>query len=126
MCAHHTFFSLNSGFDRDPTTSKFEIHLKIKQVSLIGPYKVRGSVIILPVRGSGPANLTLGKYFNVLSSPLQPLAAPSSCPPSSMKFFAIPTDNIECSLKLIPKVEVKNGKQYVLFTETDFNFSTTR
>lgn len=57
-------FLANSGFEKDPTTSKFEIYAKIKQLSLIGLYKVSGSVIILPVRGSGPSNLTLGKNPN--------------------------------------------------------------
>lgn len=53
-------FRLFSGFDKDPTTSKYEIYASVKQFTLIAQYKVKGSVIILPVVGSGPANLTFG------------------------------------------------------------------
>lgn len=54
------FFS--SGFERDPSTSKFEIHANCAQLSLIARYKVNGKVIVLPVVGSGPANLTFGRF----------------------------------------------------------------
>lgn len=53
-------FFFCSGFDKDPNTSKFELYANVGQLSLIGLYKVRGSVIILPVVGNGPANLTFG------------------------------------------------------------------
>lgn len=57
------FHWLASGFDKDPKTSKFEIYANVDQLSLIGQYKIKGSVIILPVVGHGPANLTFGKYI---------------------------------------------------------------
>lgn len=50
-----------SGFERDPLTSKFEIHANCRQLTLIARYKVNGKVIVLPVVGSGPANLTFGR-----------------------------------------------------------------
>lgn len=52
------FFS--SGFEKDPTTSKFEIHANCAQLSMIARYKIKGKVIVLPVVGNGPANLTFG------------------------------------------------------------------
>lgn len=55
---------LDSGFEKDPKTSKFEIYAKVDQLSLIGQYKVKGNVIILPVVGNGPANLTFSKLMN--------------------------------------------------------------
>lgn len=55
-------FSEISGFDKDPTTSKFEIYAKVDKFSLIAKYKVKGNIIILPIVGQGPANLTLGRY----------------------------------------------------------------
>lgn len=55
-----------SGFGKDPTTSKYELYANVDQLSLIAKYKVKGSVIILPVVGSGPANLTFGKPHTFL------------------------------------------------------------
>lgn len=49
-----------SGFDKDPATSKFELYANADQLSLIAQYKAKGKIIILPVVGSGPANLTFG------------------------------------------------------------------
>lgn len=51
-----------SGFEKDPTTSKFEIYANVDQLQLIAKYKAKGNIIILPVVGQGPANLTFGKY----------------------------------------------------------------
>lgn len=51
-----------SGFGKDPATSKFELHINANEFSLVGKYKVKGNVIILPIVGSGPANLTIGKF----------------------------------------------------------------
>lgn len=59
-CNHLLFFY--SGFGRDPTTSKFEIYGYVNQLSLVGQYKVDGKILILPVVGSGIANLTLGNF----------------------------------------------------------------
>ncbi|CRK98039.1 CLUMA_CG011408, isoform A [Clunio marinus] len=47
------------GFERDPKTSKFEIHASIPKLMMISKYKVEGRVLILPISGSGKANLTL-------------------------------------------------------------------
>lgn len=56
------FLYFNSGFSRDPTTSKYEIYGYVDQFSLVGQYKVDGKILILPVVGSGIANLTLGNF----------------------------------------------------------------
>lgn len=54
-------YLIYSGFGKDPAASKFEIYANVEQLSLVGKYKVKGNVIILPVVGNGPANLTFGK-----------------------------------------------------------------
>lgn len=53
-------FKIFSGFDKDPSTSKFEIYGKVNRLALIGQYRIKGSVIILPVTGSGASNFTFG------------------------------------------------------------------
>lgn len=58
-----TFFS---GFGKDPTTSKYEIFGFVNQFSLVGQYTMNGKILILPVVGTGMANLTLGKYVHII------------------------------------------------------------
>lgn len=58
-------FLFCSGFEKDPATSKFEIEASIRQISLVGKYKVRGNILLLPIVGSGAANLTFGKFSNL-------------------------------------------------------------
>lgn len=57
------------GFERDPTKSKFEFNAHIDHISLIGQYKVRGNILLLPIIGNGAVNLTFGMpiFFNVKS-----------------------------------------------------------
>lgn len=50
-----------SGFEKDLANSKFEIYAKIDRISLVGHYKARGNILLLPVFGNGGANLTLGE-----------------------------------------------------------------
>lgn len=57
----------HSGFDRDPKTSKFEIYCRIPELAIVGHYKVAGKVIILPVVGEGPANLTFGNFIKIMN-----------------------------------------------------------
>lgn len=53
-----------SGFGKDPATSKFELYATIARISLVGQYKARGNILLLPIFGQGPANLTFGKMLN--------------------------------------------------------------
>lgn len=54
-----------SGFGKDPATSKFELYAQIARISLVGHYKARGNILLLPIFGQGPANLTLGKALDI-------------------------------------------------------------
>lgn len=126
----------NSGFGKDPTTSKYEIYAKVDQLSLIGKYKVKGNVIILPVVGSGPANLTFGKHGIDSSLNIHPISyfTPSENHNHQHIFILILilgypfvlADNVDVSIKFIPKVEIKKGKQYLTFTDVKLDFTTTR
>lgn len=55
-------FSLNhSGFERNPKSSKFELYARIPRLQMIAEYKINGNVLILPIKGNGASNLTLGE-----------------------------------------------------------------
>lgn len=51
------------GFERDPSKSKFEFIAHIDHISLVGQYKVRGNILLLPIIGNGAVNLTFGKLL---------------------------------------------------------------
>lgn len=48
------------GFTGDPNGEDFELIGFIPQLSIIGNYKISGSVLILPIVGNGHLNITLG------------------------------------------------------------------
>lgn len=50
-----------SGYGKDPKKSKFEFYGRIPRLTILGSYKLNGKVVILPVQGDGPANMTFGK-----------------------------------------------------------------
>ncbi|XP_031627222.1 protein takeout-like [Contarinia nasturtii] len=51
-------FTKISGFQRNPT-GKYELVVKGPALYLVGPYKIAGRVLILPVNGEGRSNITL-------------------------------------------------------------------
>lgn len=54
------------GFERDPSKSKFEFTAHIDHISLIGQYKVRGNILLLPIIGNGAVNLTFGTLYDAI------------------------------------------------------------
>lgn len=48
-----------SGFDADPTTSKFEMHAVIPRITIAGNYKMNGNMLVLPIEGNGKCNITI-------------------------------------------------------------------
>lgn len=70
--SHHISLELNcSGFEKDIATSKYEIMAHIDRISLVGNYKARGNILLLPIFGNGPANLTFGKFFASIKLDIQ-------------------------------------------------------
>lgn len=51
-----------SGFDKEPGNSKLEIRLKTPLASAVGPYKVDGRVLVLPIGGEGIIKLNFGEF----------------------------------------------------------------
>lgn len=46
-----------SGFEADPNTSKYEVYASAPKITVSGDYKINGRVLVLPIQGSGKANL---------------------------------------------------------------------
>ncbi|KAG4079172.1 hypothetical protein HA402_001143 [Bradysia odoriphaga] len=82
------------GFGKDPKKSKFEFYGRIPRLSIIGNYKLNGNVIILPVQGDGPANMTF--------------------------------ENLDVSIRGVPRVDVKGGKEYLQFSKFNVDFTTKK
>lgn len=53
---------LNRGFGANPE-GKYLLSLKGPPLNLVGPYKINGRVLILPIQGVGRSNITLGMYY---------------------------------------------------------------
>lgn len=41
---------------------KYSINVKGPALYLVGPYKISGRVLVLPIQGEGKSNITLGKH----------------------------------------------------------------
>ncbi|XP_037041533.1 uncharacterized protein LOC119078163 [Bradysia coprophila] len=46
------------GFERNPNTSRFEIHGFVNKVTVLGNYQMSGKALVVPVNGHGAANIT--------------------------------------------------------------------
>lgn len=47
------------GFEKIPDGQVFSVNATVKQVKLLGDYKINGRVLVLPIQGQGKSNLTL-------------------------------------------------------------------
>lgn len=53
------FFGKNfSGFQKEPA-GKYMLKIKGPVLYLVGPYKISGRVLVLPIQGDGQSNITL-------------------------------------------------------------------
>lgn len=109
-------FKIFSGYGKDPKKTKFEFYGRIPRLTILGNYKLNGRVIILPVQGDGPANMTFGK----MEQNLVFYSASNFFPPSNHP------DNLDVSIRGVPRVEVKGGNEYLQFTKFNVDFTTTR
>lgn len=63
-------FNICSGFQTNPE-GKYVFHLKGPILYLIGPYKISGRVLVLPIQGDGISNTTLGNELHCLLLEIQ-------------------------------------------------------
>lgn len=56
------FFESNRGFGKTPE-GKYLLSVRGPPLSLVGPYKISGRVLVLPIQGVGQSNITLGTVF---------------------------------------------------------------
>lgn len=57
-----------NGFRKDFERAKMEIRFNYPILSIYGPYKLEGKVLVLPVQGDGIANLTFCKFHQIYFS----------------------------------------------------------
>lgn len=57
-------FVIYSGFQVDPS-GKYELNVKGPALYLIGPYRISGRVLVLPIQGEGISNITLSQYWAI-------------------------------------------------------------
>lgn len=58
-------FGIYSGFQANPA-GKYNLNVKGPALYLVGPYKISGRVLVLPIQGEGKSNITLRNAFNRL------------------------------------------------------------
>lgn len=51
-----------SGFDKDPRTSKFEIHVNVPIDTIKGYYSMNGKILLIPIFGTGKGEVILSKF----------------------------------------------------------------
>lgn len=49
------------GFQKNPV-GKYLLSVKGPALYLVGPYKISGRVLVLPIQGVGQSNITLGNF----------------------------------------------------------------
>lgn len=57
-----TRFSSFSGFTKEPA-GKYVLKVSGPVLYLVGPYKISGRVLVLPIQGVGQSNITLGMFY---------------------------------------------------------------
>ena len=51
-----------TGFSKNVAGDKVVLRMKAPSLSVHGPYKINGKVLILPIQGDGKSNLTIGIF----------------------------------------------------------------
>jgi hypothetical protein len=57
-------FTKIDGFKKDYDKAKMEFRFQYPVLSIEGPYRLEGKVLVLPVQGDGIANLTFCKFIS--------------------------------------------------------------
>lgn len=56
-----------TGFSKTITGDKVVLRMKSPSLSVHGPYKINGKVLILPIQGDGQSNLTIGNFVKTVN-----------------------------------------------------------
>ena len=104
-----------NGFVENPT--KMDMNFKAPVLSLVGPYKINGKVLILPIQGDGHSNITIRKYFKFHGMINFK---------SNKTFFLFLIENPDVKLRWTGKLVEKNGKKHYQIEKMKVNFEATR
>lgn len=88
-------------------------------MSFVGKYSVDGKVLFLPITGNGFANLTFGKIFPFIK-PVWP-----NSQWETLIFFSS-AENVNIHAKVFPKVETREGEEFVLIERVKIKFTTSK
>lgn len=105
-----------SGFrkqDNGNDVLKIDIRFKSPVLTLSGPYKINGRVLVLPIQGNGLSNITLGKN-NIFKKVFK------------VNIFICILENIDITMKYITKKVEINGKTHNVIDRKKFYFESTR
>lgn len=58
-------FGFDSGFDKDPRTSKFGLHMQVPFDQIVGKYEMNGKLLLISVRGAGKGKMAFSKSERV-------------------------------------------------------------
>lgn len=95
-----------SGF----ATDNLEIHFKAPLISIVGPYKVKGQVLVLPINGGGNARLKFGTYLSIFIK--------------NSKWWTF-SENFDAKMTFSIKRILKNGKLFVQLDQPKMTFDVT-
>jgi hypothetical protein len=109
-----TVFTKIEGLKEDFNRAKIELRFKLPVMTITGPYKMNGRVLVLPVQGNGIANISLCKL--VLNAPL----------PCLTKLYFLCSDDVDSTMKLLVKQIDKNGKKFVEIEKAKLNFEVQK
>lgn len=116
------FSHSNRGFNEKPD-GKYEIRLKGPRAELVGPYRVNGRILILPIQGDGISNITLGEWFLAIANHHHHHQIENEV-----------THSINCSLsvdgdflvRFHGKSVTRNGKTYLRVENLKLSFSLSK
>lgn len=104
----HTIFTYR-GFNKDPI-GDYVFKLKGPVLHLIGPYKISGRVLILPIQGEGASNITLGTLHSINSE-------------TGFKISNFVTVSPDITIKFTGKTTTRNGKEYLYTDDLKLSFT---
>lgn len=104
-----------SGFQADPA-GKYLLNVKGPALYLIGPYKISGRVLVLPIQGVGQSNITLGMSKSTFAS----------ATPISFRFFTLFKVEPDMTMTFDGKSVKRNSHEYLGIENAKLTFKVNR
>lgn len=144
--------NIRSGFEKDPKKSKFEVFGRTKKLTIVGKYTIDGKgkrpfelnrfefLIVIS------SNITFQWNSQCFSCQLREMDFQILLSVSSTRHYTLdclfvagfvatmwsnvcvssPTENVDIHAKVVPKVEVRQGEEYIHIEKVKIEFKTTK